>query len=520
MAALYLKYRPKSLSELIGQKGVKDTINAAFLSGKLSHAYLFSGPRGTGKTSTARILAKMVNCEGKEIPCNKCSACLSITDGSNLDLIEIDAASNRGIDDIRTLRENIKLSPSAARMKVYIIDEVHMLTTEAFNALLKTLEEPPEHTLFILATTDPQKIPQTIASRVTKLEFKLASAAELLEALKFVANGEKIKIEDEALKLIAKKAEGSFRDGVKLLDQLSTSGRQIIIKDVEEILKAGNFEAVVDLLKNLAEKNNKEALLNIMKQEETGVQVKDFTLFLMDTLRSLVFIKNDLGLQLVKEEFGSDKYQKLIELVDKFTIKDLVKALNLLQEAIEKIKIASIPYLPLELALVEICGEESSVISHQQIASPASPDRNDEKRDILPQIPVSNVPALPAGRQHPSSNADLSKLSDRWTFVLETVRQNNFSLEALLRGVKILGCSGGVISIEVPYAFHQRILEQPKNRDLLEAVISDVLSEPVKIVTVLGSHPQRMEDIANIELVKADEIITLAADIFNGKLVD
>ncbi len=183
MSAFYLKYRPQSLSDLIGQETVKKTLLSSFANNKLSHAYLFVGPRGTGKTSTARILAKMVNCESKDGPCNKCSICTSITNGSNLDLIEIDAASNRGIEDIRSLKETIKLAPSGNQKQVYIIDEVHMLTQEAFNALLKTLEEPPAHALFILATTEGGKIPQTILSRVQRLDFKLANQQEISQAL-------------------------------------------------------------------------------------------------------------------------------------------------------------------------------------------------------------------------------------------------------------------------------------------------------------------------------------------------
>ncbi|OGE16155.1 DNA polymerase III, subunit gamma and tau [Candidatus Daviesbacteria bacterium RIFCSPHIGHO2_12_FULL_37_11] len=515
MAVLYLKYRPKSLDQIIGQKGVKDALSLAYKVGSLSHAYLFSGPRGTGKTSTARIMAKMVNCEGKETPCNTCETCLSITDGSNLDLIEIDAASNRGIDDIRTLRENIKLAPSGSKKKVYIVDEAHMLTTEAFNALLKTLEEPPLHTLFILATTDPEKIPQTILSRVTRLDFKLASQVEILEALKVVAEGEKIKIEDAALKLIAKKAGGSFRDAVKYLDQLGSLAKEIKVKDIEEVLSTGNFELAFDLLQNLAQGRVREALILVFKQQEAGVPAKEFSLFLMDILRNAFYIKNNLGTELVKDAQGSEDYQKLTDLTNKFSLADLIKTLNILQAASEKIKIASIPYLPLELAVVEICGDLMVDNRNLKIDLEAGESKLEEKKQDARQVQAS-ITERPVS----ISNLDISKLSDHWTYVLETVRQNNFSLEALLRGAKILGWSEGVISIEVPYAFHQRILEQPKNRDLLEAVITDVLSEPVKIVTVLGSRPQRIEDIANVELAKEDEILTLAADIFNGKLVD
>ena len=266
MAVFYLKYRPQSLDDLLGQPVVKKIISSAFSENCLSHAYLFAGPRGTGKTSTARILAKMVNCSEKNAPCNKCSTCVSITDGSNLDLIEIDAASNRGIEDIRSLREKIKLSPSSARKKVYIIDEVHMLTPEAFNALLKTLEEPPSHALFILATTDAQKLPQTILSRVQRLDFKLASAEELSQALQKIVVSEKIDIDEEALQVLVKKAEGSFRDGVKYLDQLSVFGKKITLELLQQSLKSANFEVTLDLIKYLSQKDTTSTLSLILKQ--------------------------------------------------------------------------------------------------------------------------------------------------------------------------------------------------------------------------------------------------------------
>lgn len=501
---LYRQYRPQSLEQLIGQTQVKLALSSAFKNNKLSHAYLFVGSRGTGKTSTARILAKMVNCQSKEPPCNKCDVCVSITDGSNLDLIEIDAASNRGIEDIRYLRENIKLSPSTARKKVYIIDEVHMLTQEAFNALLKTLEEPPEHALFILATTEASKVPQTILSRVQRLDFKLANSAEVIEALKVVTEGEKIKIDEEALRLLAKAADGSFRDAVKLLDQLSSLGKKVTAKDVMEGLKTSDFHSLTLLLEALAKKDTTQGLTLVTKSVEGGVYIKELILDLMDLMRSMVFIKNGLGTQLVKEDLGSDKHQVLTELVEKFSTKDLVNGLDSLQEALEKLKVTSIPSLPLEMAVVEMCSENSE----DRINQIKSDEINHDQTTHKPEIPkISDSP-------------DVAKLQEKWTFVLETIRPYNFSLEALLRSVKIADCSKGVVLLEVPYSFHQRILESPKSRDLLESVLSDVLNKSVKVSTVLGNRPQRVEDIANIEVAADDEVIKAASEIFNGKLVD
>lgn len=520
--AFYLKYRPQTLDNLIGQDEVKKTLLASFQNNKLTHAYLFVGPRGTGKTSTARILAKMVNCESLDsAPCNKCATCLSITDGSNLDLIEIDAASNRGIEDIRSLREKIKLSPTKNKKKVYIIDEVHMLTTEAFNALLKTLEEPPSHALFILATTEIGKIPQTILSRVQRLDFKLASSGQLLEALQRIVVAEKMDIDEEALKILVKRADGSFRDGVKLLDQISSLGGKINAKSLEENLKVLQFDELLDLIKSFSEKNIEKGLLSVSKQIENGVDIKELILSLMDTLRNLIFIKNGLGEQLVKSQFMENKYDDLVKAAESLSNRDLVRCLDLLQEAIEKLKFASIPALPLELAIVGICGENPELKVQSVDLKPQKMEQPVVQANIVVQQ-MENLPQEPViENKEPSmvddaTNPDLVKLKEKWTFVLETVRPFNFSLEALLRAINVTGCTEAAVIMEVPYAFHQRILEAPKNRDLLESILSDILGRTIKVSTVLGNRPSRTEDIANVEVAADDEIIRAAAEIFNS----
>src|SRR3990172_10193106 len=232
MAVFYLKYRPQKFSDIVGQEHTVKTLLSQLEAGKIGHGYLFAGPRGTGKTSTARIFAKAVNCQKYTKPkfgepCNKCKSCMAVFTGSHLDLIEIDAASNRLIEDVRDLREKIKLSPVSSRFKVYIIDEAHMLTREAFNALLKTLEEPPKHAIFILATTEPSKLPSTIISRVQRFNFQRAKDEELAMALRKIIKEEGIKIDDEAIFAIAKAADGSFRDAVSFLDQLSASSQKV-----------------------------------------------------------------------------------------------------------------------------------------------------------------------------------------------------------------------------------------------------------------------------------------------------
>ncbi|MBI2017655.1 DNA polymerase III subunit gamma/tau [Candidatus Daviesbacteria bacterium] len=542
--AFYLKYRPQTLDQLVGQEAIKKLLFSSFLANKLSHAYLFVGPRGTGKTSTARILAKMVNCElvqsselvvgsknnnstnyklqTNNIPCNKCQTCMSITDGSNLDLIEIDAASNRGIDDIRALREKIKLAPTQASKKVYIIDEVHMLTTEAFNALLKTLEEPPSHTLFILATTDVQKVPQTILSRVQRLDFKPATTEQLIEALSKVVKEEKLEINKEALEFLAKKAEGSFRDGIKFLDQVSSVEGKKTVEVLAEIFKSGQTEDLFLLLDNLSKKDMKAALISLDKIFAKGIDAKIFTSSLMDVLRNIVFIKNGLGESLVKPQYAEENYSKLESLSKDFNNADLIKILDLLQTSLEKLKFTSIQSLPLELVMVEVCqlsGLSSQLSGESQSVASESVSETNKQTTEKPET-ENREQKTDNNQFNISTSSDILKLKEKWNFVLETIRPYNFSLEALLRSINISECTDTTVVIEVPYSFHQRILEAPKNREILESILSDILARQIKVATILGTHPAREEDIANIEVAADDEIIRAAAEIFNSDTVN
>lgn len=523
---LYRKYRPQTLDDLVGQVSVKETLKSAFASQKLAHAYLLCGPRGTGKTSTARILAKIVNCQEKESPCNKCPSCLSITDGSSLDVVEMDAASNRGIEDIRSLRENIKLAPTSSKKKVYIIDEVHMLSTDAFNALLKTLEEPPAHVLFILATTELQKIPATILSRVQKLNFESAKVDEIKEAISRVAKEEKIALSDDVLTLIAQKAQGSFRDGIKFLDMLSSFDK-IDSLVVEKVLGSSDFDGTVLILEDIADGNSTEALKALTGQLSTGVSIKEFNLTVLEILRQLIFFKNNLGEHLVKPNTTSQKYEVLSSLVEKFSLERLMKTTTSFQTSLEQSRYVSIPSLPLELAVVESCIESGQVcVDSEEKEKERKENKQSLRSDDLKQSLVSGSktenPKSEKTGEHiglplQDSGPDIAKLMEKWSYVLETIKQYNYSLEALLRSSKILSCSGPGVVIEVPYSFHQRILEAPKARDLIESIFSDILSRSIKISTVLGQKPVMREELANVEVAADDEIVRLAAEIFNSE---
>ncbi len=519
---LYLKYRPQTLEDLVGQESVKKTLQSAITYGKIAHAYLLCGPRGAGKTSTARILAKIINCEKQDpnkltpIPCNLCPTCLSITNGTNLDVVEMDAASNRGIEDVRTLRENIKLVPTAARKKVYIIDEAHMLTGEAFNALLKTLEEPPSHVVFILATTEAQKIPVTILSRVQKLDFKSANSSEIVESLTKIISAENLVVDKGAINLIAQKSGGSFRDAIKLLDQFS--GLPVInVKAIEEILSSGSFESAIALLSSIASYESKQALSIVIKEIDGGVNPKELTTGILEILRKLIFIKEGVGEILVKNSEEEEKYQLLSSVAAKFSLEQLIYTITAFTDSLEQARFSSLPSLPIEVAVVKSSLAKSKSYEDKSVSSyiesnevVSQPKINvEEKKEVNSQIIKETT--------SPDSSADdLKKVEEKWVYLLETVRQFNFSLEALLKTAKVLECNPKNVFLEVPYSFHQRIIEAPKSRDILESILSDILGRPIKVIVNLKKRQVVDNEVANVEVAADDEIVRLAAEIFNS----
>lgn len=446
----YRKYRPQKIEELDEEK-VRNTLGAVLLSKKSNfHAFLFTGPKGLGKTSAARIVAKFLNCErrkpGELEPCNKCYQCSSITNGTNLDILEIDAASNRGIDEIRALREKINLSTIKAKYKVYIIDEVHMLTTEAFNALLKTLEEPPSHAVFVLCTTDPQKVPATIVSRCLHVPFSLATSEELVRSLKRIVKGEDLKVGDGVLNMIADLSDGSFRDGSKILQEVSAKAgsRKITKEFLDNFFHSSSIEKNTrDIREFLYNKNAKGALQLVSDLNKEGLDVKYF-------LEQLI---EDLHGELLLEVMGTDGNKELI-----FSVQDLKKLLNLLTTAHQEIKYAVIPSLPLELAIVEYCLDESL----RAVSAPV--------------------------RQAASASVEASATSTGTTSHLEflqelilKVNSENKMIAGLLRGVILQELDGKKITFETKSKFHKEKLSEGKIRDLIEKVSSEILKKNVRI---------------------------------------
>lgn len=357
--ALYREWRPRTFGEIIGQEHITRTLKNAVESGRTGHAYLFCGTRGTGKTTTAKVLAKALNCAGREgpEPCNRCESCKNINEGLSVDVIEIDAASNRGIDEIRDLREKIKFAPTMGSYRVYIIDEVHMLTNEAFNALLKTLEEPPRHAVLILATTEPHKVPLTILSRCQRFDFRRILPADIIKRLKEVAAGANLVVEEEALRLIARAAEGGLRDALSILDQSAAFGAmKVTAGDVHNILGTVRIDALNRMAGHLCAGETGQALRLVAELTGEGKDLRLFARELAGYLRALLLEKIAPNSS-VEEAWGEPA--QMVALAAGFSREGLVRAVEIMAEAEQNMKWSAMPVIVLELALVRACGGES-----------------------------------------------------------------------------------------------------------------------------------------------------------------
>jgi DNA polymerase-3 subunit gamma/tau len=495
----YRKYRPQKIEEL-DSKSVRDKLYSVLESKSVSHAFLFTGPKGLGKTSTARIVAKSLNCEvsrGKRVPqvsrvenlkttrgtrdtrksrdtlsvepCNKCEQCISITKGTNLDILEIDGASNRGIDEIRDLREKVKLSPLSARKKVYIIDEVHMLTQEAFNALLKTLEEPPSHVVFILCTTEPHKVPATIKSRCLQIQFKKAAEEELVRSFERIVKAEKLKADKKALNLIAGLSDGSFRDGVKILEEMSlvSKNKKITTELVEQKFQISSIEyQIAELIRCLEEKDTKSSLMIVSKIVEDGIEMGYFIEELINKLHSLMLAKIGVGEKL---EIGNWKLE----------IGELKRLIEMLSKAASELKYAVLPQIPLELVIVEwglsargpvglYPHPTSSVAPLPAGARWGSPASATPRVDEAPKITQQNM-------------AGYNENDALWTALIDKVKTYNHSIAGVLRGCRIKSYDGKTLLLETNFKFHKDKLGERKTQEILEEACKEIARKNVKI---------------------------------------
>lgn len=528
--ALYLKYRPQSFDDVQGQDHITHTLKNALALNRIAHAYLFTGTRGTGKTSTARILAKAVNCLDPDVsihPCNKCAICIAINQERLLDLVEIDAASNTGVDNIRDLREKIDFRPSEARYKVYIIDEVHMLSNAAFNALLKTLEEPPPHVIFILATTEVNRVPATITSRCQRFDFKRASLQELMSQLGDIANKEGMTLEPAALELVARQANGSFRDGTSLLDQLTAySGDTITLKHVQILLGAASREIIHAIVASIAARDVGRGIAALDQAVDAGADPRQVARDVIEYLRGvMLFAVNSETMVNVGEEVKTE----MRALAAQMNSEQASRAIRLFSQAALDLRNSASPTLPLEMAVVEAALEPSQIIVSASPSNARPAAKNADANPFAPRTPVANPVIGAATKTEPtfqrattskpkskSPNApesdepemmgelSLAQVSENWSAIIERVQQLDKNTSPLLKLAYPLSVQDNIVTIGFEYAAHKDRVEKEKQKSaVIEKALTATFGTPIRIKLDVAPETKQKEQVKNDPLIRA-----------------
>lgn len=467
--ALYRAWRPRQFKEVVGQEQTVSALRNAVIGGKIVHAYLFAGPRGTGKTSMAKIVAKAVNCENLKDdgePCNLCSSCLDINNGNFMDVIEIDAASNRGIDEIRDLKEKVQILPAQGKYKVYIIDEVHMLTSEAFNALLKTIEEPPESVIFILATTEPQRIPATIQSRCQIYNFRRLTMGEIITRLQEVATSQDIKLEDEAAGLIARRANGGLRDALSILDQIASyKGHHILKADVLDVLGLVDQDFLIKLMEAVIAQDTASmvSLLNMALNEgkEARQIAREMSFYLRDLL---MYINVGEGIDFLV--INQDDISFLDNQQAQVDQDQLLTALQIMMETVESLRFSEGQRFLLEMGFLELA-QAFRPVSQSEIA------RVKDRADVA----AEKVPTSKARSEQAEAREIL------WQKILSKVREEKVSTHALLAQGYLLGAKDNVVYIgfRTGFKFHKERMQERANMEILENVLEEIFNHHVEV---------------------------------------
>jgi DNA polymerase III subunit gamma/tau len=512
----YRKYRPAHFSEVIGQEMAVAILTESLLQNKLAHAYLLSGPRGTGKTTLARLFAQAVNCRARAgaEPCGRCEHCRAMEDRRTLDVIEIDAASHTGVDNIRELRDTISAAPTLGSHKIYIIDEAHMLSLGAWNALLKTLEEPPQHVIFILATTNPHKVPETILSRTLRLDLRRFPVDRIVEKLVRIAKNEKIKIEKAALTQIARAAQGGMRDAEVLFTQIATLEESPIDAErVALLLGTTTIGTNHELLAAIAADDLGRAFAAIGRLRDAGSNLSHFTVSLLEYLRQALYVAIDPEhAPAAITDLTETERAELVALALSLGAERIVECMERFQEADRAVKVSPIPDLPLQIAVVKLIRNHSS----EPPAAPPTPKTGpSEKVASGPALPHPPKPAAQPKRPAPLkqvASSDLGQTLRHWPAIMKHAIELNASLGVAL-STATLATADGRLSVQVHYPFHQKQLEKETNRLTLDQAF----------VTILGFQPPwtvslEPKDLARAVVAERPAIIDQALSILGGKL--
>jgi DNA polymerase III subunit gamma/tau len=512
--AYYRKWRPQTWDQIVGQDHIVTTLRNAVNADRVAHAYLFAGPRGTGKTSSARLLAKAVNCTAEERdqrPCNQCAHCDAVNQGRFLDLIEIDAASNTSVDDVRDLRDKINFSPNQGDFKVYIIDEVHMLSTAAFNALLKTLEEPPSHAIFILATTEIHKIPATVLSRCQRHEFRSIPVADIVAHLKEVSLIEDLVIDTDALTLVARQATGSLRDAVSLLDQLGSSSQTITLEMTQLLLGTATSEAVVKLVDALLLEDSAAGLNTIHQALDAGSNPRQFARQIVDYLRNLLLVSMGNADQV---DTTSHMRTQMAQHAQALEVSELLKIVRAFNHAAADARNAWQPALPLEMAFVDSFHSSSVGIE----SAPKELDHPKIKKKPPLKGRAQKEPDPAPEPESPQSEPEVESLpqgvAKNWGQILKIVRDINPQTQALLNSCKPLGMKGNALVLGFNGEFAKSKMEAGENVDVFIQAMEQVLGKSMPVLCTVTKGGEMPPDIDQ------DGMVATALRDLGGKIVD
>jgi DNA polymerase-3 subunit gamma/tau len=536
--AIYRKYRPKTFEDVVGQKHITDTLKNQIMRNSTAHAYLFSGIRGTGKTSTAKIFARAMNCTNNTDgnPCNKCEACLSILSERNMDVIEMDAASNNSVEDIRDLREKVKFMPSQSKYKVYIIDEVHMLSKGAFNALLKTLEEPPAHLLFILATTEPQKIPATILSRCQRFDLKRITVDDLIHNMKMICDDIGIKAEEEALRMIANSSEGAMRDALSILDRCMIYSSDIITYDaVINLLGTVNYTTILNFTNSLIKKDIRQALVQIDEILSEGKEIELFLEDLIGHLRNLLILKSVEDSQKFIS-YGEDAIKQLKDQSEKISIEENIRLIEELSETLALCKKTVNGRILLETRIIKLLSlsfEAPMVLADKDIVN-IKPERvrKEEKAKTLDIEATEEDKLKPDNKQHKDMNIsnkvhgsnkseDFKLIKSNWDNILKRIKRKKISLNAVIKEGKPCSVENDEIVIRFAenYTFHYNKANTKESIELVQGVINGLLNRNFKVKFIIEGSEKNEAVEESSEEIKA-KVNQKAFEIFGKDKVE